>query len=282
MPLSIDRPELAALLDRARAAWPGFTVDAATFERYVSDRLGDRDVDGDFELHVEDLYLACGCVQGLPEAVRAFEERYLQQVPAYLSRVAGVDRSEALVDEVKQVLRERLLVAQGSKEEEAQPRLATYSGRGALGSWMQVAAIRAALNLRRGEQKAAALEEGDGEPLYGADPEVRLLQERYREDFRAAFAESLMALDIDQRQLLRLHFLDGLSLGQLGALYQADKSSVSRWLAAAREALFDQTRSRLRERLQLSGGEFASLMRVVRSQLIEVSLERLLRRSEIE
>ena len=42
---------------------------------------------GDDALHVEDLYLACACVDGLPRAFAAFDERYLSAVPRSILRV---------------------------------------------------------------------------------------------------------------------------------------------------------------------------------------------------
>ena len=52
---------------------------------------------------------------------------------------------------MRQRLRERLFV--GSDGEPA--RLASYSGRGPLGTWVRIAAIRLALNLRRSERDAS-------------------------------------------------------------------------------------------------------------------------------
>lgn len=50
---------------------------------------------------------------------------------------------------------------------------------------------------------------------------------------------------------------------------------VSRWLAAARESIFDETRRLMSQRLRLRPEEFESLVRVLRSQL-DLSLTGLL------
>ncbi len=48
--------------------------------------------------------------------------------------------------------------------------------------------------------------------------------------------------------MLRLHFLEGLSLNQIGAMYQVNKSTISRRMARARETLLERTRERLEQR----------------------------------
>lgn len=258
------------LLTRAGRAWPGLLIDGATFLAHLTQRLEPSEtLDDAGRLHVEDLYLACGCVLGLPRALAAFDERHLGAVAHHLGRV---DRAAPFADEVRQCLRERLLLAVDG----APPRLARYSGRGPLESFVQVAAIRVALNLKRGQRSDEDPLDVDT-PMLAGDPEMRLLAARFRQDFRAAFADAVAALVPDERQLLRLHFLDGLTLGRIGALRGVDKSTVSRWLAQARARLFDETRHLLRLRLGLREGELDSLMRLVRSQLDEVSVVRLLR-----
>ena len=45
-----------------------------------------------------------------------------------------------------------------------------------------------------------------------------------------------------------MHFLDGLSLNQIGAIYQVNKSTISRRMSHARETLLEKTRERLEKR----------------------------------
>jgi RNA polymerase sigma-70 factor (ECF subfamily) len=58
-------------------------------------------------------------------------------------------------------------------------------------------------------------------------------------------------------------------------MFQVNISTVSRWLASARESLLVQTRDGLSRQLHLAPGEFDSLARLLHSQ-IDVSLVRLL------
>ena len=260
-------PGLAALVERGRRAWPELAVDEARFAAYLAVRIDDR---GE-ALNVEDLCLACACIDHLPRALEIFDARYLAAVPQHLIRL---DRSSAFADEVRQRLRERLFL--GSDGEP--PRLASYSGRGPLATWVKIAAIRLALNLRRTDRDQP-LAAGD-EPMIAGNPELLLLRHRYRADFDAAFRQAVAALSVEQRQLLRLHFLDSVSLGRIATLHHVDKSTISRRLQLAREALFAETERRLGARLNLKEGEAGSLMRLLRSQLGDVSVARLLRASD--
>jgi RNA polymerase sigma-70 factor (ECF subfamily) len=252
---------------RARGAWPDFAVDEARFAAYLARRLGE-DPDA---AYVEDLYLACACVDGDARALALFDERHLASVARHLARL---DRSPAFADEVRQLLRERLFVGHDGEP----PRLASYSGRGPLGTWVKVAAVRVALNLRRSDRDVA-IGSGD-EPMIAGTPELLLLRHRFRADFGGAFTAALGRLAVEQRQLLRLHFLDGVSLGGIAALHHVDKSTISRRLQAAREQLFADTRDALHARLGLGERDLGSLMRLLRSQFGDVSVARLLRASD--
>jgi RNA polymerase sigma-70 factor (ECF subfamily) len=70
--------------------------------------------------------------------------------------------------------------------------------------------------------------------------------------------------------------VEGLALERIGAMYRTHKSTVSRWVAKAREDVLAEARQRLAERLRLSPDELHSLMRAVRSHL-DLSLPSLLR-----
>ena len=58
-------------------------------------------------------------------------------------------------------------------------------------------------------------------------------------------------------------------------MYKVHGSTVSRWLAAVRQNVFDQTMRLLVERLGLPESELASMLRVLQSDL-DVTLSRLL------
>jgi RNA polymerase sigma-70 factor (ECF subfamily) len=141
-----------------------------------------------------------------------------------------------------------------------------------------VAATRAAVDLLRaaGARPQADVEPDDLSPV-GDSPELEYLKERYRPQFKAAFQAALESLDGEQRTILRLHIVEGLNIDEVGALFRVHRSTIARWIAAARLHILDEARRQLQRQLGLDAAQFASLAGVVRSQL-SLSLSKILRR----
>lgn len=235
------------------ARWPGVAVPSGVLPR--------PGVEG------PDLLLAAACVAGDARALAYFDELLITEVRR---AVLPLDTTNALVDDVTQLTRERLLLAP--------PRLAEYSGQGSLASWLRAVAVRLALNAKRPGAREAPVDQVPDQPLVDADPELALLRSRHREAFRAAFAQAVATLTPRERTLLRLTSLDGLTCAVVGKMYGKDASTVSRWLAASRAALLEKTRQILGSTLALSPSSLDSLMRVADSEL-DLSISRLLESS---
>ena len=252
---------LDEMLEPGRAAWPGIELERDALAAFIAAR-GEADA-----LNAADVYLACACAAGDPAALAAFERAYLAKVDDFLR---GVRPSRELVDEVRQHLRERLFLGE-------RPRIADYSGRGTLASWLRVAALRAASNFRRSEgarDRAAA--RAPAAPAVPLDPELALVRSRHSSEFERALGDAFAGLDERERNLLRLHFLDGLGIDGLAPVFGVHRATVARWLAAARTRLHDAVIELLRARLAVDARELESLLRVVRSDL-EISLQTLFR-----
>ena len=84
-----------------------------------------------------------------------------------------------------------------------------------------------------------------------------------------------MALSDREKNLLRQSAIDGLSIDDLAALYRVHRATCARWLEAAREALFSDTRRRLIDEAGIAEAECDSIIRLVQSQL-HVTLRRVL------
>lgn len=246
--------------ERGRAAWPAIAVSEAQLRAHLA-RLELPD-----EPHA-DLYLACACAAGDPAAIAAFERAVLSEVGHFIARIDG---SPQFADEVRQALRERLLVAR----EGAPPRIADYSGRGPLGAWVRVAAVRTAIDLRRDADDHGRVSTAEA-IAHDLSPEVELLRARYQADYEAAVREALAALDSKERNLLRMHVVDGLTVDRIGLVYRVHRATAARWVQAVRQKLLDEVYRRLGERLRLSPAELDSLTALVQSQL-RVSLTGLL------
>lgn len=274
-PLAPLKSMLLRLCARGRAGFPRLKVDDADFVRLLARsafkaNLAPEDLNG---LAIEDLYLASGCIARVPGAATAFDERCRMPLRAAISRLV---RTPAMVDEVEQQVREVLLVGTAS----VPPKIVSYVGRGALGKWVGVVAQRQALMMIRADKTeartrdAAAAEALDAQ----ADPELAFVKAQYRGVLRAALEHALAALPDRERLVMRLNLVTGMSADAIAKIYGVNQSTVSRWLAKARQAVIGDAQQILRTQLGVSPDEVESLARLMASQL-DLSVSRILRRA---
>jgi RNA polymerase sigma-70 factor (ECF subfamily) len=260
---------LDAMLAAARARYPGVAVEADEFFRHVAARVPEQAEPARFfaQLHAADLYLACACARGDETAARIVSLELGPPVRAALTQVA---RGDAVAEIVQQVMA-KVLAGEG------EPAIVKYAGRGKLSAWLQVMAIRAAHDAHR-RRKAEPVDDVDGlverAVVIDGDPELERIKASYRAAFKRAFAAAFAELDRRERAVLRYHYVDGLGIDELAALYQVHRATIARWRQSAREALFTRTRALVRDELRLAGDELDSLMRLIDSQ-VSVSFERL-------
>jgi RNA polymerase sigma-70 factor (ECF subfamily) len=254
------------LYRRGADAWPGVRVDPVRFAELVADKVSGEAPDI-AALNPADLYLACACAAGERAAIAAFESRYMTALPASLARL---QLTAAELDEVMQIVREKLLV--GSAERA--PRIRDMAGRGDLGALVRVAALRTALNLRRGARRRP---EESGEDLVDllageVDPARSIIESQERAALKSAFEEALARLEPRQRNLLRLHLRHRLGIDEIGRLHRVHRATAARWLERIRDQLRRDTGRFLAQR---TGRELDSLRLLVDSRL-DISFERLL------
>ena len=261
---------LGELLRKGREAWPAVTLPAGTFVRHLARHLPAEGVAEVLsQLHGADLYLACACAVGERHALLAFEQHVLQKVPARLGQVAA-----STVDEVLQVMRQRLLLGRG----DTPPRIADYSGRGSLLSWVRIIGVRIVGELASLDGRQELFDEPPetlARMLAPDDPERELLKENSRQALVTALRTALAAMPEGERALLRLHHIHGLTMDRLATMYGEPRSSIARRVMHARERLLKLTRGELASRLKLDGSELESLLGLVRSRL-DLSLNRLM------
>jgi RNA polymerase sigma-70 factor, ECF subfamily len=269
-------PALEEVLAAAAAAWPGVVVPRGRFLGFLVDRLpaGPEAAAALAGLCVGDLYLACGCADGEPRALAAFDRQFLGVVER---AVIGRGASAAESADLQQVVRERLLMARASTPGQP-PRIAEYSGRGSLRAWVRVVATREALRLLARPRREVPTDDDElaGHLAPAAEPELGYLKELYREEFKRAFREAVAGLSDRERVLLRQHALDGLSIDRLADFYGVHRATTARWVDAARRSVLDRTRRALGQRLHVPSAELDSIMRLIHSRL-DVTLPSLLR-----
>jgi RNA polymerase sigma-70 factor (ECF subfamily) len=264
---------LRDLLERARSAWPTVVLSDAVFVGYLAERAEE---EGDpvttlRGVHAADLYLACGCAQGEPRAIAAFEERFVAPIEAQLTRS---DALPTFSQELKQTLRERVLVAR----EGLLPRISSYNGRGPLGGWLRMVAARVAVDLRRKQKNEGTRSSSLAVPLPALDPELAYLKERYRREFEAALETAFRGLSPREGTIMRLHFLEGMPVSGIATMYQVSSRTVQRWIAGTQANILAEARRILSEKLALSGAELDSLLGLVKSEL-HLSFHRFLEKS---
>jgi RNA polymerase sigma-70 factor (ECF subfamily) len=248
-------------------------VDAAGFMRHLAERLFPT---GTLREAVElvrpqDLFLAYACLQGDPAALAKVSEELIPQAARTVSRI---DPAPDFLEEVLQLIRERLLVTV-----EGRPaRLSEYTGRGALGAWVRTLATRLAVDVsrrRRPERPAPEDASLSGVLVGGGNLELGLLRARHQEHFKQALRGALAELSQRDRNVLRLRFLDDLTGEQIARLHGVHATTVMRWLDRAQAEVLRGTRAQLQERFGVEGTELDSLFRALQSDL-DMSLRQFL------
>jgi RNA polymerase sigma-70 factor, ECF subfamily len=257
-------------VSRAREVYPGIAAaDDAALANYMGARIsaGCTVEEGLAQLIAPDLLLALGCLLGDGKAITYFEERCIQPSEASM-RKRGM--SDDVIDEAKQCVRERLLV--GSPEK----KLVAYDGRGELRHWVRVTLVREAIAIAKKQTREEPLTFEMLEAPSSVDsPEMQHIKQRYRNEYKESFEQALTSLSSRERALLRQQYVLGLSVDQIGVVYQVHRSTAARWVEAAREELWSRTRTALGARLGIPRAEMEQVVELIQSQL-HVSLERLL------
>src|SRR4051812_28796981 len=204
---------IGRLWEAGRSAFPEASVDLSTFTGFVLPKT--TDAARLASLRGPDLYLACACAAGDRHAILAFEAQHLARIPAVLARR---ERSPAVVDEVRQLVRTRLLVAEG-----APPRIAEYGGTGSLDGWVRVVTLRVHANLRRQDRDHFDVDEVASPAGLAGDPELLLVRARCESAFRAALRDAFAMLSDRDRAIFRLQVQKGLTLDQMALVFQVHR-----------------------------------------------------------
>jgi RNA polymerase sigma-70 factor (ECF subfamily) len=242
---------------RARVRWPGIGCGPSELADHVR-QLGD--AVGDLGRFGDELHLACASCRLDPLALRILDREYISRTSGTLSRLkAGADFTQ----ETMQTLRHRLLLP-------PEPRLARYAATGPLLGWLRVVVLRLGLDLRRSggpprdEALAVAfLEQGPADTM-----DLQRYQGAVAAAIHAAFSQLLAA----ERNLLRLHHLDGVSLDQLGVLNGVHRATIARRLAELRQRVMNAAQQEVAVRHKLTKSELRSVFRKALSTLDAVGL----------
>jgi RNA polymerase sigma-70 factor (ECF subfamily) len=254
---------LQSLLATASAAWSEIAIDEAAFVRHVAERLAlDRDmleqlatVDGG------GLYIACACLARDVRAIASFVRTFGPVVDGALAKM-GLQAAER--EDVVARLQELLFFGGGR---DAQPIIATYTGRGAMRGFVCSVAVKQALTTRHRDRRLVPIDDDLFDlPADQTSPELAYLRDFYLDVFRTALARASRALSKRERNLLRQHYLDGMSLESVARVRRVHRATAARWLALARENLLCRTRQELTGAIDLSPSELESVLSFVKRQ----------------
>jgi len=254
------------IIAEATARLPGIALDPALHATIAAKRTGDDPVEPTVD-GVAEVILALACAAGDAAAIKLFDRDYLSIVPQALS---AMKLPPATVDDVRSIVRDKLLLADG----DAPPKLVAYAGRGRLKGLVQVTATRAALDHLRHASREVELP-ARREQIASTDVALALIKAQYRTAFSTGFAAAIAGAPRRDRNLLRLHFLGGVTLESLAQMYNVHRATIVRWLAAAREAVFAATRRHVETELRAPPSELDEMFQLVQSR-VELSMDRLL------
>lgn len=254
---------LELLAQEAEARWSGsFRVEPCAFVAYLAARVAPSVHDAErMQGHAGDLYLACGCTLGIPEAVRLFEAVLGTEIAVALGRM---QLPPSAVDEVCQMTREKLLVGGAGRA----PRIAEYTGRGTLRSWTRVMITRIALNRLRDQKREVPLEQAllDQRAIDTTDPELSYLRDRFGAELDRALECAMRSLTASERVLLRQRFVDDLTSEQLARLHHKHRITMVRRIHGILRTLRARTVALLADQVGCGPATAVSIVNLALSQ----------------
>ncbi len=258
---------LEGLVDAGRGAWPEAPLAARDFLAFLAPVVPAEAAAQLSSLRAGDLHLVCAYSLGIPGAVAALEKHHLSRVAAALGRLGT---PAATIADIQQDLRQRLVEMRTSPCSRR-----GYAGLGDLSSWLCVSAVRAAGRRHERGRRERPLEEAEELLITPEhDPELRLMHTTYKRELQTALLQALASLTSRERNILHYHFVERLSIDDIGGLYGVHRSTAARWIERAREALSLRTRELLAQRVSLSQGGFRRMLSLIESQLAVLHIPR--------
>ncbi len=267
---AMEDSDLHVVWTQAASAFTEFTVELDAFVAFV----GVHEPADLGKLRADDAYLAVGCLQGQRAALRILERTVIE---AARKAVAAIDASDDFVSEVLQQVRHRLL--RGGPD--GRPKLESFRARGSLAGWVSVVATRVALGERRKADGVARRNAELADALVETrtcDPELEQFRTRYGPQLQEAAMRAFGSLPSRSRTVLRMYLLEGVNIDAIGSVYGVHRATVARWIAKARDEVFERTAAEFREHEGIGRDQFASLSKLLVSQL-DLDLSTLLRSS---
>src|SRR5262249_52986998 len=151
-------------------------------------------------------------------------------------------------------------------------KIASYAGRGRLVTWVTISVTRVAWMLRRSiRRRRETYTPGSRATTHlvaaASDPENELAERQCASALEDALRDACAELDPRLRNVLWMHFANGLSIDDIGVAYGVHRATAARWIVRAQHRLSTATCDRLASRLQLSTVEVIRIARLLERRL---------------
>lgn len=249
---------LDELIDAAIAGAAGIQVERQAFKAHLIQAKAASDA------NVPDLLIAFASLRGDRAASKELEQRLYAVSRGVLARYGD----QSFAEEVLQEVREKLLVGPGAK-------LRGYSGRGALVQFLKTVVTTSAIDRSRQEKARNTDDPGEDderlEKLASSErsADSQLFSARSKSQFSRAFKEALAALTAQERTLLRMKFVDGVSIEEIGRAFQVHRTTAMRWIEKLQTELLHSTRERLKAQLNVKDHELEGVMKEMELSISE-------------
>ncbi|MFL5318508.1 MAG: sigma-70 family RNA polymerase sigma factor [Myxococcaceae bacterium] len=233
--------EIAAALE----SLPGLSVDVNKFRQFAAPHLGK-------DVNLPDLLLAWASLQRDRAALAELDRRLERTAASALSKYGD------LSSEILQEVREKLLVGNNA-------RLRAYTGRGALVRYLRAVMTTTAIDKLRERDSALSSRRTDDDALSAmasGEPgaETGLFNARAKAAFATAFKAALNKLTPQERMLLRMKFVDELSVEEVGRAFNVHRTTALRWLEKIHREVLAETRAALQAKFQVEERELDGFM----------------------
>ncbi len=231
-----------------RKRFPEGTPSAARLEEYL------------LTLHLEDLALTTGCMEGSEAAWEFFVRDYRGYLRAAAGAITKASRYGANPQELADSLFSDLFgLMDGKRGERSLFRY--FHGRSSLKTWLRTVLAQRHVDYIRSRRRLESLDAEDGEKPVLPPERMHLqpLQDPHRAHylacFTAALQHALQQLPPGDRERLVLYYVRQMKLAEIGRQLGEHESSVSRNLERIRGELRALAEQRLRDAYALSDAE---------------------------
>jgi RNA polymerase sigma-70 factor (ECF subfamily) len=201
-------------------------------------------------LHLQDLALACACMEGSDAAWEFFIANFRPVLRASAGAILrGTGGPSGRADELADSLYAELYGLSATGSQKRKSLFEYFHGRSKLSTWLRSVLAQRHVDLLRTGQRTVSMDSGGAEgtrwPIAAVesalvDPD----REKYLEIFQQALSAALAGLAPRKRLLLAQYYVDRITLSEIGRILREHESTISRQL--------DQVRRELRERVTQS------------------------------